>query len=93
LSRRADIEIGGWARAEKVEFGQEPDDGHVEFSGTYEAETLHERENLPDRVEPGVAYRDVRVRWLTRVSVAEPAPDEPRSDAGRRNRGTPDPPR
>jgi hypothetical protein len=22
-----------------------------------------ERENLPDEVEPGVTYRDVRVRW------------------------------
>ena len=88
MSRRPDIEIGGWARADKVEFEQAPD-GHVEYHGSYEAETLEERENLPDRVEPGVAYRDVRVRWLTRVTVVEPEPDAPRSDADRTSRGTP----
>jgi hypothetical protein len=92
MSRRHDIEIGGWARADKVEFHEAPD-GHVEYHGSYEAETLHERENLPDRVEPEVAYRDVRVRWLTRVSVVEREPDEPRSDAGRTSRGTRDPKR
>ena len=89
MNRRPDIEIGGWAKADRVEFGQEPDTD-VEFSGDYEAETLSERQNLPDEVEAGVPYRDVRVRWHTRVNVVEREPPEPRSDAGRVTRGTPD---
>jgi hypothetical protein len=37
----------------------------VSFEGDPEPESdSHtERENLPDEVEPGVTYRDVRVRW------------------------------
>jgi len=86
MSRRPDIEIGGWVRADEARFDREPD-GHVEYMGDYEAETTDERENLPDEVEAGVTYRDVRVCWHTRVNVAEPAPPAPRSDAGRTSRG------
>ena len=88
MSRRPDIEIGGWAKADEVEFGQRPD-GHVEFHGDYEAQTLNERENLPDEVEEGVTYRDVRMHWHTRVSVVEREPGAPRSDADRTSRGRP----
>jgi len=88
VSRRPDIEIGGWARADEVRFEREPD-GHVEYQGDYEAETIDERENLPDEVGAGETYRDVRVRWHSRVTVAEPEPPAPRSGAGRTSRGTP----
>jgi hypothetical protein len=39
-----------------------------------------ERENLPERVEPGVTYRDVTVRWraAARLEVADEADKEAR---------------
>jgi hypothetical protein len=60
----ADVEIGAAVRARRLRFHSKPDT-EVEFSGTpdHESDTHTERENLPDEVEPGVTYRDVRVRW------------------------------
>ena len=65
-----DIEIAAGARARTVRFEDEPDT-RVDFHGDYVAETVHERENLPDQIEPEVTYRDVRVRWHTSVRIDE----------------------
>ena len=56
-----DIEIGASMRAESVRFESVPDTD-VRF-GPGEGSSCSERVNLPDEVEPGVTYRDVRVRW------------------------------
>jgi len=67
----ADVEIGAIVKAKQLRFRQKPKT-HVEFHGELhepdgqgELQTTSgsERENLPDEVEPGVIYRDVRVRW------------------------------
>jgi hypothetical protein len=61
---RPDVEIGAVVRAKRLRFERKPE-AEVSFPGDSEAHTgSHtERENLPDEVEPGVTYRDVRVRW------------------------------
>ena len=56
-----DIEIGAFVKAKRLRFHKKPQtDVHVEGEGG----SGSERENLPETVEPGVTYRDVRVRWL-----------------------------
>jgi hypothetical protein len=61
---RPDIEIGASFSAKKLRFKSKPETD-VEVHGEPDAEGVieSERENLPDEVEPGVTYRDVRVRW------------------------------
>jgi hypothetical protein len=60
----ADVEIGAFGQADSVRFGCSPD-AEVRFRGDPErdAASRSERENLPDEIEPGVTYREVRVRW------------------------------
>jgi hypothetical protein len=72
VSREPDIEIGASVKAKKLRFKSTPETdvrvhGHDDLSGS-------ERENLPDQVEPGVTYRDVRVAW--RAAARLNAPDE-----------------
>jgi len=59
-----DVEIGASVKASNLRFERKPE-VEVGFPGDDDAETVSgsERENLPDEVEPGVVYRDVRVRW------------------------------
>lgn len=70
-----DIEIGARVRAKTLRFEEAPD-AETRFVGDYSAETVHERENLPEEVEAGVTYRDVEVRWHTSVRVEERRPRE-----------------
>jgi hypothetical protein len=61
VSEQPDIEIGAVVKAKRLRFNKKPEtdvrvEGDVGGSGS-------ERENLPETVEPGVTYRDVRVRW------------------------------
>jgi hypothetical protein len=73
---RADVEIGAAARARKLRFRNKPRT-EVDFEGSpdYESDSHTERENLPDEVEPGVTYRDVRVRWRGGARIVEPGAD------------------
>jgi hypothetical protein len=66
----ADIEIGAAARAKRLKFKRVPRT-EVEFDAADEDEAGSQsvRENLPDRVEPGVEYRDVRVAWRAGVEI------------------------
>jgi hypothetical protein len=67
-----DVEIGARARARELRFHSRPQT-HVELHGEVtergrrrqdvETASGSERENLPEKVEPGVTYRDVDVRW------------------------------
>jgi hypothetical protein len=67
-----DIELGANVRAASLRFGREPV-AEVGFSGGPDAETTSqaERENLPEEVEPGVTYRDVKVRWRATARLPE----------------------
>jgi hypothetical protein len=72
-----DVEIGAAASAKKLRFRRKPKVEVTTYAAReidprirdelerVEAEggSHTERENLPDEVEPGVTYRDVRVRW------------------------------
>ena len=74
---KPDVEIGAAASAKSLRFKRKPRvevDTHAESEidpelaremDRVEGEggSHTERENLPDEVEPGVTYRDVRVRW------------------------------
>ncbi|HYI37356.1 MAG TPA: hypothetical protein VEX39_12150 [Thermoleophilaceae bacterium] len=75
MSEPPDIEIGASARIRRLRFEDEPDT-EVRYRGDYQAETLHQRENLPDEVEPGETYRDVWVSWHTKVRL-DVEPEEP----------------
>jgi hypothetical protein len=65
-----DIEIGASAKAKRLRFEEAPD-ARVDFRGETEREQVSgsERENLPHEVEPGVTYRDVRVRWRAAARI------------------------
>jgi hypothetical protein len=69
----ADISITATVRVRELRFGEEPRT-HVEFSGQPARITQNttERENLPEKVQPGVTYRNVVVRWTAATVFAEP---------------------
>jgi hypothetical protein len=80
--RDPDVEIGAVARAKRLRFKKKPrvdvttrstvevdpdlaDEVRIEGEGGSRAE----REDLPDEVEPGVTYRDVKVGWRAGARV------------------------
>jgi hypothetical protein len=83
-----DVEIGAAASAKKLRFKRKPkvevnthasreiDPRIREELERVEAEggSHTERENLPDEVEPGVTYRDVRVGWRAGARVRRRPP-------------------
>jgi len=66
----ADVEIGAVAKAKRIRFEKVPET-EVSFPGSDQerSDSHTERENLPDEVEPGVDYHDVRIRWYAGTSV------------------------
>ena len=59
-----DIEIGAVVKAKRLRFNKKPQaDVEVHGDPGVEGGSGSSRENLPDTVEPGVTYRDVRVAW------------------------------
>jgi hypothetical protein len=86
-----DVEIGATVRARRLRFRKKPRmdvetrgdvEVHPELTGELNLEgeggSHAERENLPDEVEPGVTYRNVRVGWR---AGAELRHDEDAGDA------------
>ena len=72
-----EIEAGATVKAKKLRFESVPET-EVRFPGSDEERSgSHtERENLPEEVEPGVTYRDVKVRWEAGAAFrAEVAPE------------------
>jgi len=58
------VEIAASVRADEVRFECKPDVEVGAYADTpASAESISERENLPDELEPGVTYRDVAIRW------------------------------
>lgn len=73
----ADIDVSTTVNARWLRFGVVPETD-VSFEG-YPAErssSRTERENLPDEVEPGVPYRNVRVTWRARSRIVHPTDAE-----------------
>ncbi|MFL5970695.1 MAG: hypothetical protein ACJ74L_13955 [Gaiellaceae bacterium] len=68
--RPFDVEIGARASARRVRFTEVPDT-EVRFRGSDSSESRTDRRNLPDEVEPGKTYRDVRVVWRAGARVSE----------------------
>jgi hypothetical protein len=76
----ADVEIGASVKAKRMRFRSEPET-NVELRGEartpegrsdVKASSGSERKNLPEEVEPGVTYRDVRVRWQASARLDDP---------------------
>jgi hypothetical protein len=65
-----DLEIGASAKAKRLKFKHVPKT-EVRFAagGDDDTESRTVRENLPERVEPGVEYEDVRVAWNGSVEI------------------------
>jgi hypothetical protein len=81
----ADVEVGASVKAKRLRFREKPEtevELHGELRepegpGDLQTASGSERENLPEEVEPGVTYRDVRVRWRAAARL-----DEPRGSSG-----------
>ena len=78
--RSADIELLASVQANQLRFDERPQT-EVRFFGEpgHESASGSDRTNLPERVEPGVTYREVRVdyRLASRLAgVRWPAPGD-----------------
>lgn len=72
-----DVEIAASARVESLRFDVKPQvrvSAYVDSPAA--AESVAERDNLPDELEEGVTYRDLAVRW----HVAARLRDDPEID-------------
>jgi hypothetical protein len=70
---RPDIEIGAVVKAKRLRFNKKPRTKvHIEGEPGVDRVSGSERENLPETVEPGVTYRDVRVRWRAAGKLRPP---------------------
>jgi hypothetical protein len=90
---KPDVEIGAAARAKELRFKRRPRTNVEVYGESHMDERLadaieraeidtasgSERHNLPDEVEPGVTYRDVRVRWRAAAKI--------KSGEGKRRKG------
>jgi hypothetical protein len=81
----ADIELVASVEADELRF-DEPPETEVRFFGEpgHESASGSDRTNLPEKVEPGVTYRHVRVDYRLASRLAEPRAPTPRT-------GTPPP--
>jgi hypothetical protein len=92
--REPDVEMCFSVRAEEVRFECKPEVDVVAFADSpASAECQSERDNLPDELEPGVTYRDVKVRWRAAAWLGEPDWEEAVSDERRTRRLSRDAPR
>jgi hypothetical protein len=68
-----DVEIRAAVRAGELRFECKPKvDVVVHADSPATAESVVERENLPDELEPGVTYRDFAVRWRVAARLKDP---------------------
>jgi len=70
--RAADIELEASVEAAELRFDEPPETG-VRFFGEPEDEPASgsDRANLPEQVEPGVTYRNVRIDYRLATSLVE----------------------
>jgi hypothetical protein len=73
MEREPDVEMRFSVSAEELRFEYKPEVDIVAFADSpATADLQSDRENLPDEVEPGVTYRDVKVRWRAAAWLGEP---------------------
>jgi hypothetical protein len=73
MGREPDVEIAARARADEVRLECKPEIRVRAYSNApASAESVSERENLPDELEPGVTYRNVSVRWRLAARLDDP---------------------
>ena len=71
--KRPDVEMSAKVKARELRFDVVPETYvWVEGEPDVTSSSGQERENLPDEVEAGVTYRDVRVRWWAIARIAHP---------------------
>jgi hypothetical protein len=75
----ADVEIGAAVRAKRLRFNRVPET-EVKFDPARDSDSHTERENLPEQVEPGVTYKNVRVRWRGSAGIAAKSDESPPDD-------------
>ena len=83
-----DIEIGAVVKARRLRFNRKPKtDVRVKGEPAAEGGSGSARENLPETVEPGVTYRDVRVAWLAAGRIDPSGRNRPQGsdDEGKRD--------
>jgi hypothetical protein len=72
-----DLEMAASVRAKEVRFECVPQVRVVAYADVpTSAEQASERENLPDKLEPGVTYRDFAVRWRVAARLDDPDLDD-----------------
>jgi hypothetical protein len=70
MEREPDVEIAAAARVDELRLECKPEVRVVAYADSpASAESISERENLPDELEPGVTYRDFAVRWRVAVRL------------------------
>ena len=73
MDREPDVEIAVAVRADEVHFECKPEVDVVVYADSpASAESVSERQNLPDELEPGVTYRDFEVRWRVAARLSDP---------------------
>jgi hypothetical protein len=73
-----DIDIFTSVRAKELKFGKVPKT-RLWFEGDpgHDSRSKVERENLPEEVEPGVTYRNVKVDWSVVSRLVHPTDPDP----------------
>jgi len=81
--REPDIEITAALRADELRFECKPE-VHVRACADAPAvaESVSERENLPDELEPGVAYRNFAISWRAAAHIEDPDSQDRAVDRG-----------
>ena len=73
VNQEPDVEISAKVRAKELRFECKPDVDVGAYSDSpASAESVSERENLPDELEPGVTYKDFAVRWRLAARLEDP---------------------
>ena len=73
MEREPDVEIAAAVRADEVRFECKPEVQVVAYADSpASAESVSERENLPDELEAGVTYRNFAVRWRAAARLHDP---------------------
>jgi hypothetical protein len=73
MDREPDVEIAAAVRAEELRFECKPEVRVRAYANApASAESVSERENLPDELETGVTYRNFSVRWRLAARLDDP---------------------
>ena len=71
--KEIDLEFAATVQAQELRFADAPETG-VSFTGNpaYHSASGSDRTNLPDRVQPGMLYRDVKLDYRLAAKLIDP---------------------